>query len=169
MDSVRLNQLGAACLIAVLVVGASWGIAHTAVPEPLPARPGVAIPRPPAARQGPSIDELVARASVDRGHGIAERQCAMCHSMAPGGPAIIGPDLYGVVGTHVGDIPGYEFSDALKAHRDETWTSTTLSAWLKGPAEYAPGTKMSFPGIESDTDRADVIAYLRSLHPEKPE
>ncbi|MDT8872338.1 hypothetical protein RAA17_16890 [Komagataeibacter rhaeticus] len=40
---------------------------------------------------------------------------------------------------------------------------------MKGPAEYAPGTKMSFPGIESDTDRADVIAYLRSLHPEKPE
>ncbi|MCE2563827.1 cytochrome c family protein [Komagataeibacter sp. FNDCF1] len=168
MDSARLNRLGAACLLAVLAVGASWGIAHTAVPEPLPARSGVAIPRPEVPAGG-SIDELVAGASVEKGRAIADRQCAMCHSMGPGGPAIIGPNLYGVVGTHVGDIPGYEFSDALKAHKDETWTNATLSRWLGGPADYAPGTKMSFPGIASETDRADVIAYLRSLHPEKPE
>lgn len=167
MDSVRLNQIGVACLIAALAVGAGWGVAHTAVPEPLPARPGVAIPHP-AAPSGASIDDLVARASVDKGRAIAERQCAMCHSLAPGGPSIIGPDLFGVVGTHIGDIPGYDFSDALRAHKDETWTSTTLSNWLKGPADYAPGTKMSFPGIASDTDRADVIAYLRSLQPETP-
>ncbi|GCE82723.1 cytochrome c family protein [Komagataeibacter diospyri] len=167
MDSVRLNQIGAACLCAALAVGASWGVARTAVPEQAPAKPGVAIPHP-VAPAGASIDDLVAKASVEKGHAIADRQCAMCHSMAPQGPAIIGPGLFGVAGTHVGDIPGYEFSDALKAHKDETWTNTTLSAWLKSPAEYASGTKMSFPGIASETERADVIAYLNSLKPETP-
>lgn len=167
MDSLGLNQIGAACLIAAVAVGASWGVAHTAVPEPLPAKSGVAIPQP-AQAAGASIDDLVARASVEKGRTIAEHQCTMCHSTAPHGPAIIGPDLFGVVGTHVGDIPGYEFSDALKAHKDETWTNTTLSAWLKSPSEYASGTKMSFPGIPSETDRADVIAYLRSLHEDAP-
>ncbi|GCE79194.1 c-type cytochrome [Komagataeibacter oboediens] len=165
MDSVRLNQIGAACLFAALAVGASWGVAHTAVPEPAPAKPGVAIPHP-AAPAGASIDDLVARASVEKGHAIADRQCAMCHSLAPQGPSIIGPALFGVVGTHVGDIPGYEFSDALKTHKDETWNNTTLSTWLKSPADYAPGTKMSFPGIESESERADLIAYLNSLKPE---
>ncbi|RFD18658.1 cytochrome C [Komagataeibacter melaceti] len=167
MNSASLNQIGAACLIAALAVGASWGVAHTAVPEPQPARPGVAIPHP-AAPAGASIDDLVAKASVEKGHAIADRQCSMCHSLAPHGPAIIGPDLFGVFGTHVGDIPGYEFSEALKAHKDETWTNATLSAWLTAPSDYAPGTKMSFPGIASETDRADVIAYLRSLHEETP-
>ncbi|WP_242402736.1 hypothetical protein [Komagataeibacter kakiaceti] len=42
MNSASLNQIGAACLIAALAVGASWGVAHTAVPEPLPAKPDVA-------------------------------------------------------------------------------------------------------------------------------
>ncbi|MGY6769487.1 c-type cytochrome [Komagataeibacter xylinus] len=168
MDSTRLNQIGVACLIAVGVLGASWGIAHTAVPEPLPVKAGVAIPHPAAPAPGASIDDLVAKASVEKGHALADRQCAMCHSMAPNGPSIIGPGLFGVFGTHVGDIPGYDFSDALRAHKDETWTNATLSAWLKGPADYASGTKMSFPGIASETDRADVIAYLRSLRPETP-
>jgi cytochrome c len=40
-----------------------------------------------------------------------------------------------------------------------------LNKWLTSPKTYAPGTKMGYAGIPSDENRADVIAYLRSLSP----
>ena len=38
--------------------------------------------------------------------------------------------------------------------------------WIKNPAAYAPGTKMTFAGLPDPRERADVIAYLRSLSPD---
>jgi cytochrome c len=31
------------------------------------------------------------------------------------------------------------------------------------PSDYAPGTRMAFPGIKNEKQRIDVIAYLRTL------
>ena len=36
------------------------------------------------------------------------------------------------------------------------------------PKEFAPGTKMTFPGLKKPEERAAVIAYLRSVSPEAP-
>ena len=33
--------------------------------------------------------------------------------------------------------------------------------WLKSPAAFAPGTKMTFAGLSDPKDRANVIAYLK--------
>jgi cytochrome c len=38
-----------------------------------------------------------------------------------------------------------------------------LSAFLHNPKGEVPGTKMSFAGLSKDQERADVIAYLRTL------
>jgi cytochrome c len=38
-----------------------------------------------------------------------------------------------------------------------------MNAFLKKPAAYAAGTRMAFAGLNSEKQRADVIAYLRSL------
>ena len=35
--------------------------------------------------------------------------------------------------------------------------------FLKGPSKYVPGTRMAFAGLESEKDRADLIAYLKSV------
>jgi cytochrome c len=43
------------------------------------------------------------------------------------------------------------------------WTFDELNEWLHKPASYIPGTRMAFAGISDDQQRADVIAYLRSL------
>ena len=41
-----------------------------------------------------------------------------------------------------------------------TWTDKHLFAYLANPGKHIPGNKMSFAGLPSDQDRANVIAYL---------
>ncbi len=91
----------------------------------------------------------------------AYAQCAACHSVAPGKHGI-GPSLHGVYGTKAGDIPGYAFSDKLKAS-GLTWDDATLDKWLSGPMKLVPGTKMSYAGMSDPAKRAEIIAYLKTL------
>ncbi|MFZ0020193.1 MAG: hypothetical protein WAL10_22970, partial [Acetobacteraceae bacterium] len=70
--------------------------------------------------------------------------------------------LYGVVGGPHAHMQGFNYSEALKARQDP-WTYNELNAWLTKPSDYAPGTRMAFPGIKNEKTRIDVIAYLRTL------
>nr|WP_255504810.1 cytochrome c family protein [Novosphingobium sp. EMRT-2] len=89
-------------------------------------------------------------------------KCKACHTIEQGGANGIGPNLFGIAGEKVaGDRGGFAFSDALKA-KGGTWDDATLDAWLSGPAKFAAGTKMTFAGLPSAQDRADVIAYLKT-------
>lgn len=89
------------------------------------------------------------------------KQCTACHTINQGGASGIGPNLYAAVGKPHGHVPGFAYSDALKAVPG-TWTFDALDAWLTSPRKYAPGTKMTFAGIANPQDRANVIAYLNS-------
>ena len=103
---------------------------------------------------------LVAEADPDKGASVF-RRCQACHRVEPG-ENITGPTLYGVVGRAVGGVDGFGYSDAMANHGG-TWTIEELSAFLENPRNSVPGTAMSFAGLRSDTDRANVIAYLQSL------
>jgi cytochrome c len=70
-----------------------------------------------------------------------------------------------VVGRHAGSYPGYNYSEANK-NSCLTWDEETLKAYLKNPQARVPGTKMVFPGLSSDTDIANVIAYLKQFGPD---
>ena|SRR5690606_9495000 len=85
--------------------------------------------------------------------------CRSCHSITPGGPNMTGPNLHGVFGRRAAQAPGYNYSDALKAH-DIVWDASHLDQWLANPRTYLPGTKMSFAGLPDAKDRTDLIAYL---------
>jgi cytochrome c len=115
----------------------------------------------------PPIAALLATADPASGESYAKKVCAACHSLNEGGKAIIGPNLYGVVGGPHAHMAGFGYSDALKA-KQGPWTYDELFAWLTKPDAYAPGTRMAFPGIKNAKLRLDVIAYLRTLshHPE---
>ena len=49
----------------------------------------------------------------------------------------------------------------MKAHGGK-WDYEALNAYLYKPREHIKGTKMSFVGLASAQERADLIAYLRA-------
>jgi cytochrome c2 len=126
-------------------------------------------PHPPpaaaaaAAAAGPQpIAALLAKADAQEGRKLSAA-CAVCHSLAKGGPNKVGPNLFGIVGSPIAeDRNGFGFTRALKRHAG-VWTVEKLNQWLYDPQKFAPGTAMSFPGLKEAQQRADVIAYLQSL------
>ena len=81
--------------------------------------------------------------------------------MAKGQGNKVGPDLYGIVGRAVASEAGFNYSAALKA-KGGTWTFDALDPWLANPRKDVPGTLMTFGGVPSQKQRADIIAYLNS-------
>lgn len=90
------------------------------------------------------------------------KKCAMCHTVNKGGANGMGPNLFGIVGRKAAALPNYQYSGALKnAH--VVWTPDNLAKWVAKPGAMVPGTKMSFSGIASKNQQANVVAYLQSL------
>ena len=92
-------------------------------------------------------------------------KCKVCHQIGEGAKNLVGPVLNGVVGRPAGTYPGYHYSDANK-NSGITWDEATLKVYLKDPKAKVPGTKMVFPGLTSDEDIANVIAYLKQFGPD---
>jgi len=89
-------------------------------------------------------------------------KCKICHQIGEGAKNFVGPVLNGVVGRKAGTYPDYHYSDANK-NSGITWDETTLKEYLKNPQKMVPGTKMVFPGLTSEEDIANVIAYLKQF------
>ena len=87
------------------------------------------------------------------------KKCAACHNAAKGGPNALGPNLWGIMGAAHGHRPDFAYTDALKS-KPGSWDWESMSAWLKSPKAYAPGTKMTFAGLSKPEDRANLIAWL---------
>lgn len=88
-------------------------------------------------------------------------QCATCHSVEPGKHGV-GPSLANIMGTKAGDIPGFNFSPALK-QSGLVWDDATLDQWLTSPRKLVPGTRMAFAGMSNPAQRKEAIAYLKTL------
>lgn len=110
------------------------------------------------------IEERLQVATVDAGMGQAKK-CQACHTFDQGGPAKVGPNLWNVVGSPLMHSPDFDYSDAMaeKAEGGTEWTFANLDEFLTNPKKYIPGTAMAFAGIKRPDQRADVIAYLRTL------
>ena len=93
------------------------------------------------------------------------KKCHACHNVGEGAKNSVGPELNGVVGRKAGSVEGYNYSEANKGS-GITWDVATLDVYLKDPKAKVPGTKMAFPGLPNDKDRADVIAYLGTFGPD---
>ena len=110
---------------------------------------------------GPDLGTLLAAADPAKGEAIFAK-CTSCPTIEQGGANGIGPNLFGVVGKPVGKhAAGFAYSGDLSGHGGE-WSYEVLDQWLKSPKAMVPGTKMSFAGLGSPEDRANVIAFLKA-------
>ncbi len=172
MDFFEWNKIAGAVLFALLMAMGlgifSDIIFHTEAPE----SPGIVIAvatqdGDEAEAEAPEAEPIgVLLASADTGAGeSAARKCIACHTFAEGDANKVGPNLWDIVAHPIGARDGYQYSDALIAYAGEVgdWSYEALDAYLADPAGTVPKTKMAFAGLSDAAERANVIAYLRSL------
>jgi len=68
----------------------------------------------------------------------------------------------GLFGRRAGTVPGFAYSDAMK-NSGIIWNEKTLDQFLEDPRKMVPGTKMTYAGVKSAQERADLIAYLKQV------
>jgi cytochrome c len=133
--------------------------------EGAPAGDAAATPAQPeeqagAAAGGDNAVALIASADPAAGEKVAAK-CKACHDLTQAGKNKVGPHLWGVVGRNHAAVEGYAYSDVMKGMADKPWNFEELDHFLAKPKEYAPGTKMSFPGLPKAEDRAALLRWLR--------
>ena len=168
MDSFELNKIIAAILMVALLVIGLGKIADSVFYVKKPKKPGYQVEvesqltsvTSEAVKVVEKIDiaAIMALGDVTSGEKIFKK-CAACHSINKGGKNKIGPALYNVVGRAVGGVDDYKYSKALASYGKE-WSFEELNGFLKKPASYLKGTKMSYAGLRKEKDRASVIKYL---------
>ena len=163
-----LNKIAMAVLVALLLFFGTRTIINIAYEEHEPAKPGYEVaggegkPGEEAKKpEEPGEEIIAALQTADPAKGEQDvALCKVCHSFDKGGANLVGPNLYGIVGTKIAEgRGGFNFTPALKKHDGEDWTFQNLDVWLTNPQAFASGTTMAFPGIPDLKKRADVIAY----------
>ncbi len=168
MDSMQVNKAIAAVLVSGIAFMGATLISQSLVNPHKLAKPAIKIegaePAPAAAAAAePSIEALLAAADPKKGQADTQAAgCVACHSFTEGGKAGVGPNLYGVVGGAHGHMEGFGYSAALKG-KTGNWSFAELNEWLKKPAAFAAGTKMTYAGLADPQKRAEIIAYLNTL------
>ena len=168
MDSFELNKIIAAILMVALLVIGLGKFADVVFHVKKPQNPGYKVEVENQITSTSSqitemaekidITALMALGDVASGEKIFKK-CAACHSINKGGKSKIGPALYNVVGRAVGGVSDYKYSKTLASY-GKNWTFEELNGFLKKPASYLKGTKMSYAGLRKEKDRASIIKYL---------
>jgi cytochrome c len=175
MNSYEFNKIAGATLTALLVTTVI-GFIGSALIHPIKLeKPVVTIEGAPAEPEAnaapakpeevPPVGPLLAKADVAAGKATF-KQCQTCHTDEKGGPNRIGPNLWGVVDRKKATEPGFSYSEAMKKFaadsKPDVWTFEEINKFISNPREHVPGTKMTFVGLKKPTDRANVLAYLRT-------
>jgi cytochrome c len=106
------------------------------------------------------------------------KKCMICHRIGPDAKNMVGPVLTGVIGRKAGTAEGYNYSTLNKSAGEAglVWNEEHILAYLPDPnaflkkfltdagkPELAKGsTKMTFK-LANETERRDVIAYLKTF------
>lgn len=170
MNSFELNKIFGAVLGTLTLVMGLNILSEVIFTQHKPAVPGYDLPQPEAGAAAPGaaapapaepLPVLLAKADPARGEK-AVAKCKACHVFEKGGPNKVGPDLYGVIDRPVAAHEGFNYSAALKS-KGGKWDFEAINAFIANPKQAVPGTIMAFAGIAKPEERADILAYLRTL------
>ena len=111
-----------------------------------------------------AITPAYAEGDAEKGKKVFNK-CKVCHMVGENAKKRVGPPLNDIIGAKAGAQEGYKYSKAMeKAGEDGlVWDDEKLDTYLKKPRDVVPKTKMAFPGLKKDDDRANVIAYLKTF------
>lgn len=110
----------------------------------------------------PPIGPKLASANVEAGKALFMKQCFTCHTTDKGGANKVGPNLWDIVGRKKASYAGFGYSSAMSAKGGD-WGYEDIDHMIFKPTAYVRGTKMAFVGLAKEQERADVIAYLRTM------
>lgn len=170
MDAFEWNKVAGAVLASLLLIFVIREVASAFyhVEEPKTAAFEIEVPDEAGHGHGDkpakaevNIATLLASADPAKGKRGAAK-CISCHTFEKDGATKTGPNLWGIVGRPVASVAGFSYSAALSG-LGGAWGFEELNGYLKDPKKYAPGTAMGFAGLKKDGQRADMIAYLRTL------
>ncbi len=176
MNAYEFNKIAGALLTALLTTTVIGFLGNALIhpkrlDKPVVVIEGVEAKADTATAAAPAVVEPIApllrTANADAGKNVF-KQCAACHTPDKGGRNAVGPNLWDAIGSKKAHTAGYAYSNAMqaaatKAGEDGQWTYEQLNAFLASPKAVVPGTKMTFAGLRKPEDRANVIAYLRTL------
>lgn len=103
-------------------------------------------------------------ADAERGKALYQ-QCKRCHQAGRGAKHRIGPHLNELFGRRAGSLPDFRYSSAMRkaGAGGLVWTEASLDAFVANPRKTVPRSRMSYDGMAAAADRADLVAWLRSL------
>ena len=172
MDSFELNKFAGALLGSVLLMMVVGLIGESIFHSEKPEQPGYVIEIAEAEETEEAAPEeavasvlpMLASANIEAGVKVAKK-CGSCHDFAEGGKNKIGPALYGVVNRAMGSVADFKYSGGMTelGEAGESWGYEELDGFLTKPKDYLSTTTMGFAGVKKIEDRANLIAYLRSL------
>ena len=167
----EVNKIAGAILgMATLAMGVGFFSGALVSPKAM-TQPGYALPDATAAGGGAAVAakeeavEPIAKrlASDDVAKGeTAAKKCVSCHSYTPDKKIGTGPALHGVAGRDKGAVAGFKYSSAMTG-KGGKWDDEALDAFIANPKAYVSGTSMGFAGVARGDERANIIAYIKSL------
>lgn len=111
------------------------------------------------------IATLLASADAAKGE-VVFKKCVSCHTSESAGANKVGPNLFDIVNRPLASHEGFSYSAGMKDFSQGgsvVWDYDHLNHFLEAPKKYVSGTAMGFAGVKKETERADLIAYLRTL------
>jgi len=125
-----------------------------------PTSPNAGSSAAPSEATTPAKKAAIELTPIQRGKKIYAR-CRACHTLDQEGRHKVGPNLWDIYGSQAGAKEGYAYSKAMKAS-NIAWNPETMDGYLKKPAAFMPGNKMTFIGLKKQEDRDAVQAYMKS-------
>lgn len=164
--SLEFNKIAGAVLAASLGAMVIGKVAGALVHPHFPDKPHIAVQeaavetKPGAAPA--AVPALPPGGDAAAGKVAFDKKCLTCHTPDKGAANKVGPNLFGTAGAKKAQVAGFAYSTNMQAKGGE-WDDAALNEFLWKPAAYIKQTKMAFAGLSNDKERADVIAFLKSL------